>query len=281
MNAVIIVPWRDKGDRWRRTNLHLVLTHLKTLDVAPIVCVSDGRTGNTPFNRSAAYNLGLRQNPDAQCYVFHEADMIIDAEQLQKGIDAALKKPGMVVPFTDYHYLSQYDTERIHTSRRMLEAKPEYVMISRATGAINIASAETMRMVGQWDELFHGWGYDDRAMARAFHVVTKTPTRYIMGAAQHLWHTPGWSKNTPFRGGTNITPPEQEATDDNKRRYELYRNTRDPHHMRLLTSGKDVMDQCECGNTTYAYLSQVGHLCQPCFSLYLEETGQESYEVVP
>lgn len=249
MSAVIIVPWRDKGDPWRRRNLEVVLKYLAEIDVAPVAVTPDGRSGSAPFNRSAAYNAGVRDNP-AEVYLFHEADMIVPAEQLIEAIDLASGRcdsrfanhdpRGLFVPFTTYHYLSQADTERIHSRGIGVdpESVPEYVMNGRATGAVNVISAETMAAVGQWDETFTGWGYDDRAMVRAFHVTSGNPTRYIAGVAQHLWHVPGWSEDSPFRGGAQIVPSELGATDANRRRYELYRRTSDVGRMRELTGGR-------------------------------------------
>jgi hypothetical protein len=237
--AVIVVPWRDKGDPWRRRNLDVVFAHLRGMLIGEVALVEDGRRGSAPFNRSAAYNRGVRCYPDADVFVFCEADMLIARHQLRTAISIAAEAPGLVVPFDTYHYLSQADTARIHTGQaRPFGCPAEYTMSNgRSNGAVNVVSAETMRLVGQYDETFEGWGFDDRAMAHAFSVATGTGTRYVMGSGVHLWHTPGWSAESRFRGGADIPAHEHQATLANEARYQTYRRAKTPARIRELTAG--------------------------------------------
>ncbi|MCV7004614.1 hypothetical protein [Mycobacterium gordonae] len=236
--TVIIVPFRDKGDPWRKANLNTVLSHLSKIDIAPVVVTPDGRSGSAPFNRSAAYNTGIRQHPSSDVYVFYEADMIINPEQLQQAIDAATQ-PGLIVPFTIYRYLTREDTTRVHNGATPHDCTPDYVMPQgRSVGAVNVVSAETMTAVGRWDEKFQGWGYDDRAMSHAFEIATESPTRFISGPGVHLWHTPGWKAGGSFRGGADVPPREHAATEANRRRHQLYRRATTAAQVRELTTGK-------------------------------------------
>lgn len=229
-DAVIVIPWRDKGDLWRRANLDTVLAHLNHADVATVHLVSDGRGG--PFNRSAAYNRGMAEHP-ADVWVFHEADMIIPAAQLERAVEAA-SSPGLVVPFDTYHYLTPEDTETVHHGADPFGREPRRVVAGgRSTGAVNVVSAETMTAVGRWDEQFQGWGWDDRAMTRAFHIATGAPARCVPGVGVHLWHPPGGSVN----GGIRIPETEQRATDANKARYQRYLLAETPSEARALTCG--------------------------------------------
>lgn len=236
--ALIIVPWRDKGDPWRAANIGAVLDHLDRIDVAPVAVCDDNRDGVAPFNRSAAYNHGVRDNPDAAVYVFHEADMLIDASQLRRAIDDAARSPGLIVPFTTYRYLTPEDTEKVRAGANPATCVPEYVMADcRSNGAVNVVSAVTLSAAGRYDETFEGWGFDDRAMARAFDVATGNPTRYTPGYGTHLWHTPGWSVQSRFHGGANIPDREHAATVDNEKRYRLYRKAHTAQRIRELTAG--------------------------------------------
>ncbi|PJE24765.1 MAG: hypothetical protein CK431_04385 [Mycobacterium sp.] len=237
VNAVVIVPWRDKGDPWRRRNLDLVLEHLYGITDDVVACC-DGRTGSAPFNRSAAYNRGVAMYPNADVYVFHEADMLLGRQNLQAAIDIAAAQPGLVVPFDAYHYLSQADTAGVHAGQNPSTAVAECIMANgRSNGAVNVVSAATMAAVGQYDETFEGWGFDDRAMAHAFAAATGNDTRYIRGSAIHLWHTPGWSADSRFRGGADIPEHEHRATLANEARYQLYRKATTPERVRDLTAG--------------------------------------------
>lgn len=239
IDAAVCIPWRDKGDPWRRRNLEVVLEHLRRSTVAQVHVVSDGGTGNEPFNRSRSYNNALAELPGRDVYCFHEADMLISRAQLDAAIATAAESPGLVVPFDTYHYLSAEATGCIHQGANPADARPEYVMANGSSiGAVNAVSAETLAAVGQWDERFSGWGFDDRAMAIAFAVATGERTRFVPGAGTHLWHTPGWSANSRFRGGADVPRHEAEATVANEVRYRLYRRATTPQRIRELTAGK-------------------------------------------
>lgn len=237
-SAAIIIPWRDKGDPWRKANLEVVVAHLQSICAPQIAIVSDGRLGDEPFNRSAAYNLGIRGLRGIEVFVFHEADMLVSRAQLDAAVDMAARSPGLVVPFDTYHYLSAEATGCIHQGANPADARPEYVMANgRSIGAVNAVSVETLIAVGQWDERFSGWGFDDRAMDIAFALATGERTRFVPGSGTHLWHTPGWSANSRFRGGADVPRHEAEATVANEARYRLYRRATTPQRIRELTAG--------------------------------------------
>ena len=212
-------------------------SHLADLQLGLVVVMNDGRYQG-PFNRSAAYNRGIRAHPDAAIYVFHEADMLIPGEQLQQAIDAA-STPGLVVPFTNYRYLDVAATEKVQIGADPAEFECEDVMgHGRSNGAVNVMSAETMQAVGQWDEKFEGWGWDDRSMAYAFEVTTGHETRYIEGPGFHMHHEPGWVAGGKFYGGSVlISKTEQDATARNRARYLRYLSARTVNSVQALTRG--------------------------------------------
>lgn len=236
--AVVVIPFRDKGDKARKANLAAVLTHLDSITDAAVIVVTDGKIDG-PFNRSAAYNRGVAlAPPDTDVFVFHEADILIGHAALHDAITESRRTPGMVVPFSEYRYLSSDDTAHVLDGADPRDFTAEQVMADcRSNGAVNVLSRTTLERVGQWDEAFSGWGFDDRAMARAFEVATGSPTRYITANAYHLWHTPGWSVESRFRGGANIPPHEQAATVANEARFRRYKKARTLADIRALTMG--------------------------------------------
>lgn len=242
--AVFIVPWRDKGSPVRRANLHAVLDHLNRAQLGDVVVVGDARDRGAPFNRSAAYNRGVAMHPPTPglVYCFHEADMIVAPDQLRAAIQLADKAPGLVIPFDTYRYLSATDSASVHDGADPWACTPERVMADgRSTGPINVLSWETMQQVGRWDETFEGWGFDDRAMARAFQIATGTPTRFIPGPGYHLWHEPGWAAGGRFIGGSRtLSAFEQRATENNRRRLHDYLLAKTPQRIRELTAGMAV-----------------------------------------
>lgn len=233
------VPWRDKGDAARAENFEVVYAYLRDLGIGPVVVASDGRSGQEPFNRSAAYNLASA-SVDADVYVFTEADLLVPRGQLQQAIRMACGSLGLVVPFSVYRYLSIEETRRVRAGSVSAWDAPveRYMGNRRSVGACNVVSRDTLVEVGHWDEGFDGWGYDDRAMERAFAVTSGQATRFVDGPAVHLWHTPGWEANGQFAGGADELPTaEREATERNAARYQLYKKARNAGEIRALTLG--------------------------------------------
>lgn len=228
--TAVVIPFRDRGvDPLRKANLERVLAEWEYFG-AEVIVSDDGRNGSSQFNRSAAYNRGLAKT-DADVIVFSEADMLIDHTQITKAVDAARTRPGLVIPFSQYRYLTQDDSEKIRSGDRdAIDCIPESTMDNGSSiGAINVVSRRTISAIGQWDEAFEGSWYDDNAMALAFQVCAG-PTRWINGPAFHLFHQPGWI-------GDHLTPEDIEATRKNQVRFTIYRRARTPERIRELTAG--------------------------------------------
>jgi len=228
---VVIIPFRDRGtDPLRRANLLRVMG-LWCPTQWQVWVADDGRTGDAQFNRSAAYNRGAADLPDAQVYVFTESDMLVNIAQVVKAVALATESPGLVVPFTEYHYLTEPDSQTVRDyAAAAHDFNPEWIMADgRSVGAINVISRVTLDLVGRWDETFCGSWYDDRAMAHAFECVAG-PTRYVDGPAYHLYHRPGWT-------GSHLTAADRAATARNKGRLALYQHAATPQRIRELTAG--------------------------------------------
>lgn len=226
-----VVPFRDRGtDPLRQANLDYVVDYLTGLDLGPVSVCSDGLDGDAQFNRSRAYNNGLALI-DADVFTFCESDMIVSKHQLTEGISLADQAPGLVVPFISYYYISNADSMMIRNgTQQPHESVPESVMdFGSSVGAVNTLSRGTIAAIGQWDEIFEGSWYDDRAMALAF---TKCcgPTRFINGVVRHLYHLPGWE-------GPHLTTGDKAATRRNRERLRLYMRASTPARVRELTAG--------------------------------------------
>lgn len=233
--VAVVIPFRDRGvDPLRAANLVRVLDHWDywSQTEARVHVVDDGRTGIAPFNRSAAYNLGRQRAGSADVIVFAESDMLIELGQIREAVDQAVSAPGLVVPFTRYHYLSDADSQHVRAGLiGPAQCAPEYTMANgRAIGAINVVSADTLNAISQWDESFEGSWYDDNAMKIAFERCAG-PTRWVTGAAHHLYHLPGWT-------GDHLTDADRAATAANRHRLRMYRNAHNADRIRDLTTGR-------------------------------------------
>lgn len=236
INVACVIPWRSSGDPDRRANLDAVVAHLTGwAQGRPVVLSSDGREAGQPFNRSAAYNAGMALAL-AEVYVFNEADMLVPYEQLDAAVRVAAASPGLVIPFDAYHYLSREDSTQVLAGAHPMSFDPLWTM--KSIGPVNVVSAESMRMVGQWDETLSGHGYDDNCMERAFRIACNSPTHHIAGPAWHLYHDMAyapWERGTPASNPANFSPEEVRATEWNRNRLRQYQKCAHPHAVRLLT----------------------------------------------
>lgn len=231
-SAEVVIPWRDRGtDPLRELNLMRVLQWWEEFGASPYLA-SDGRHGDEQFNRSAAYNAGMKIcHPDTDVYVFAEADILVDSEQIDAAVLMAYDAPGLVIPFDEYRYLPPEDSMKVlRCELDPADAEPQWTMPEgRSIGSVNVVSRKTMDAVGQWDETFDGSWFDDNAMKIAFDVCA-APTRWVTGPAFHLHHLPGWQ-------GDHLTSDDKAATRRNKRRLRLYQSAMTPERIRELTAG--------------------------------------------
>ncbi len=228
--VLVAIPFRDRGrDPLRAANLRRVLEHWSPRSM-PVAVVSDGRSGDTQFNRSAAYNQGaaIAELLGCDVIVYAEADMLVPVEQIREAVELARAGLGMVVPFTDYHYLSADDSECVRGGLDPGCCTPEWSRYGESVGAITVVSRATLDAVGRWDESFNGSWWDDTAMALAFARATGAPTRVVAGPAWHLYHLPGWT-------GEHLTEADRDATAANQARYRLYEQAATPDEILALT----------------------------------------------
>lgn len=225
----VFIPFRDRGiDLRRHANLEVVQAWWYAHGYDPVV-VDDGLEGDAQFNRHKAYNRAVSGNEDLDVFIFTEADMLIHPSQVDQAVTMSLRSPGLVVPFTQYRYLSDSMTEVLRDDyndnaleqvaafwRRLpsdegsvFALTPESTMENgRSIGAVNVVSRETLERTGGYTELTDGNWYDDRIIEEGFAFLS-TPTRYVTGPAVHLYHLPGWK-------GDHLTDADVRATAHNK-----------------------------------------------------------------
>lgn len=224
-NIAVIIPFRDRGRDPRRTaNLDVVMTWWWAHGFIPQI-VDDGLTGDAQFNRHRAYNIGVSRNPAADVFVFTEADMLIPAQQVIDAMRMAVAEPGLVVPFTQYRYLS--DTKTADVRGIFADSSPEELSVwmnlnspfllkpestmdgGKSIGAVNVVSRETLNLTGGFTEATRGNWYDDNITEEGFAFLSGRKTRWVPGPATHLYHLPGHT-------GEHLTDADRKATEYNK-----------------------------------------------------------------
>ena len=233
MRIAVVIPFRDRGlDPLRMANLAYVVDYW-TGYRCEVVVSSDGRDGDAPFNRSAAYNRasirGSEPSSDADMFIFAESDLIVDFDQIDRAVEMAEESPGMVVPFSWFMAITEQDSARV----RAFEIYPEDAVAHPvkghrgSIGAVNVVSRHSLIEVGGFDENFDGAWYDDDAMKIAFDVAAG-PTRFVEGSAYHLYHLSGGA-------GAHLSREDRMATARNRMRLKLYQQARTPDQIRALT----------------------------------------------
>lgn len=230
MEVKVIIPFRDRGaDLRRAANLEVVMAWWYAHG-GDVVVVSDGGQGDQPFNRHRAYNRAVEQFPETDLFIFTEADMLIHSDQITEAAVLALEKPGIVVPFTQYRYLSDATTAHVRNTfadlspkevaewwtlpasnpSSVFDIRPESTMEDgRSIGAVNVVSRRTLDLTGGFTEATSGNWYDDNITEEAFAFLTRSKTRFVKGPAVHLYHLPGWK-------GDHLTEADKKATAFNK-----------------------------------------------------------------
>lgn len=231
MSQKVFIPFRDRGlDARRGANLEVVYAWWYAQGFNPCV-VSDGLEGDAPFNRHRAYNRAVSGNPDVDVFVFSEADMLIPPDQINEAIALAAAQTGLVVPFTQYRYLSDPLTEYVR--QQYYDLFPEAVAAwwalpvdergsvfcyhaesvvdnGDSIGAVNVVSRETLNLTGGFTEATSGNWYDDNIIEEGFKALTGSSTRWVNGPAVHLYHLPGWT-------GDHLSEADRAATRENKK----------------------------------------------------------------
>lgn len=226
----VFVPFRlrEGADLRRSLNLEIVQAWWYTHGFEPII-VDDGGSGDDQFNRHKAYNAAVRDHKDVDVFVFTEADMLIHPDQINKAVEMARSAHGLVVPFTEYRYLSDsvtgfvrdtfmdMDTKTLaewwslpaNDGHSIFDLKPESIIDrGKSIGAVNVVSRGTLNITGGFTEATRGNWYDDNIIEEGFAFLSRK-TRNVKGPAVHLYHLPGHK-------GDHLTDEDRAATAHNK-----------------------------------------------------------------
>lgn len=139
-----------------------------------------------PFNRSAAINRAAKAAGEFDTAVIIDSDVLIDAAQVRAGLALAQNFDRVIIPFREYHSLTQHGTSRILSGW-----KGDYRTVSTARHLDSVSCVVMVPRVlwdtvGGFDERFIDWGWEDRAFAWATDAIAGHLR--LNGALWHLWH---------------------------------------------------------------------------------------------
>lgn len=154
-----------------------------------------GESDPSMFNMSLARNRAAKKAGDWDVAVILDADTLISAQQVKKGIDLALETGAVVYPYTERWELDSKGT-------RMFLDDPSSRWWQHASmhkwehfGGCIIVTRELWDLVRGFDPGFVGWGHEDGAFLAACTTLSGQQFKRVKGKVIHLEHKPSPIKN--------------------------------------------------------------------------------------
>jgi len=172
----VIITYKHNFQRWE--NLKKVINWWKCFSGVEIIVVEQDKhskiahlvsgykhifqKSNRPFNKSLAYNLGLK-NASTEAIVFTDSDLVMDPNKFIEALNS-LKEYDMVNPYTSVVDLtpdeSYMDMANIIKINRPGRGETDHQKVPLC-GGMNIFRKEAIFAIGGWSESFIGWGGED------------------------------------------------------------------------------------------------------------------------
>ena len=165
----------------------------------PIYTGADQPESIDVFNISLSRNLAA-QKADADkkwdIAIIHDADTIINRQQILAGVDTVWKSGAVTYPFTERYELDRTGTEIfLSENNSAWQGKAKRHTGKQSLGGCVIVRRDLWDLVRGFDTGFKGWGHEDGAFAIACGVLSLRGIKRIPGNSLHLEHTYSPSKN--------------------------------------------------------------------------------------
>jgi len=204
-----------RNDEYRFANLERVIRHISTAfpDWEIVVVEQDEAGGLSlypfagnikyihafnpgPFNKSWGMNVAFKQS-SGDVLVVSDADMIVQAEDLSRAVNACEKELDAVRPYGQLIDMTAQQT-KAYMQNSELPVNPEMalgydrVYASESlclAGGLYVITREFFARIGGMDERFSGWGGEDDAMSiKLQRLSSKVAIAKKNTLAWHLWH---------------------------------------------------------------------------------------------
>lgn len=210
-----IIGYRHRNDRIH--NLRRVLDWLSGFGRIEIILVEQDKKqklpdftlkgvkyvftkSNIPYNRSWAFNVGLKYST-TNVIVFGDSDLIIDPQEMIKSLKM-LEEYECVSPYSSVLDLTQSESnlpiEKLYNISRPGRGENDNQKINLC-GGIVMYRKDSLYKIGGWNEDFIGWGGEDNFQE----FKTKKFLKWFENKSRcyHLWHERGtpdqkWYKRT-------------------------------------------------------------------------------------
>jgi hypothetical protein len=189
----ILVPFRPEADDDTRTRLWEWIERRWRALLPDAEIVEGHDDGGEPFSKTTAVNDAyLRSSGDI--LIVADADTWLEADRLQKAIDATAIRKRMVVPWARVIRVDKEGSERLLKMDPTKSLPLESVSAERGSpdpttaGTIFCITRNGFEKVSGMDPRLRGWGFDDISMRRACDVLLGETTYLHYGIAYSLWH---------------------------------------------------------------------------------------------
>lgn len=186
MTFSVVCAWSDLGDphrrashAWTRSYWRHHFPDAELVEAAP-----------DPFTRASGLNAAV-QLASRDVILQADPDTVVPVEQAREAVRLAEEANGLVVTYSEYLYLSEEATKRLHAHR--LSSLPNFgaedceFSGEGGAGPVTAFSRRTWELARGYDERFGLWGGDDAAFAFACEAFAG-PGRRVVGPAVHSWH---------------------------------------------------------------------------------------------
>jgi hypothetical protein len=193
--TVLLVPFSSNDQSriliWQ--HVHSWLT--QTLDYPLYLGEHFPETPGT-YNLSLARNLAAQKAGDWEVAVIHDADTVINPQQITAGVAAAYETGAVTYPYTERWELDYTGTKMLLSdeSSNWQQYMTPYTR-NQPLGGCMIVRRDLWELVRGFDTGFVGWGHEDGAFATACQVLDGWRLLRIPGKSFHLEHVYAPAKN--------------------------------------------------------------------------------------
>jgi hypothetical protein len=179
IKVAVVIPWRETKSRLPLMK-YVKSWYQKNFPDAEIFFAD---SGHKIFNISASRNVGTEMAKDYDVIIHNDADTYPEKNAVIEGIKLACDTGFAVNPFSAAKLLSIKNTERI-IYKKFNPYGIDGDLYPGSCGGVVIATPETIKKIGGWDEKFIGWGFEDVAFSIAHatlldHGIIKVEGAYV------------------------------------------------------------------------------------------------------
>lgn len=201
----IVIPWRETPSRVQAFKKLTEWYNKNFPSLNIILCDS----GSETFNLSASRNVGIKKafSLDNEFVIVSDADVFSSSDSIIESIESCLKNNSIANPYDHVVNLSYEGTALFFNnninciSYNLYQASSPTIIngvlsnINPCSG-VNVISRAAWELVGEFDENFLGWGFEDNAYHINYIEKYGKPYDFIPGLALFVEHDREWKNNT-------------------------------------------------------------------------------------